>query len=82
MFTVTKVQMITSTVCGHHDGLSTLARRAALQCEGNNIDDDFVVAILKNSNTVGHVPRDISCRRAAVLGLYYSIDMRSEVVHV
>ena len=42
-------------------GLPTSARRAALQLEGHiNIHGDFVdfiVAILKNSNTVGHEPR-------------------------
>ena len=32
-----------------------------VQCEVNNIHDDFAVALLKNSNTVGHVPREI-CR--------------------
>ena len=26
-----------------------------VQCEVNNIHDDFAVALLKNSNTVGHV---------------------------
>ena len=31
-----------------------------LQLEGHNIHNDFAVAILKNSITVGHVPRDIS----------------------
>ena len=31
-----------------------------VQCEVNNIHDDFAVAVLKNSNTVGHVPREIS----------------------
>ena len=31
-----------------------------IQCEVNNIHDDFAVAVLKNSNTVGHVPREIS----------------------
>ena len=41
-------------------GLPTSARRAALQLEGHNIHDDFAVAILKNSNTVGHEPRNIS----------------------
>jgi len=31
-----------------------------VQREVNNIHDDFAVAVLKNSNTVGHVPREIS----------------------
>ena len=31
-----------------------------LQLEGHNIHDAFTVAILKNSNTVGHEPRNIS----------------------
>ena len=30
-----------------------------LQHEGHNFHDDFAVAILQNSNAVGHVPRDI-----------------------
>ena len=29
-----------------------------VQREVNNIHDDFAVAVLKNSNTVGHVPRE------------------------
>ena len=31
-----------------------------VQCEVNNIHDNFAVAVLKNSNTVRHVPREIS----------------------
>ena len=31
-----------------------------VQREVNNIHDDFAVAVLKNGNTVGHVPREIS----------------------
>jgi len=31
-----------------------------VQREVNNIHDDFAVAVLKNSNTVGHVPWEIS----------------------
>ena len=41
-------------------GLPTSARRPALPLEGHNIHDDFAVAILKNGNTVGHEPRNIS----------------------
>ena len=41
-------------------GLPTSARRVALQLEGHNIHDDFAVSILKNSNTVGHEPWNIS----------------------
>ena len=36
-----------------------------LEREGHIIHDDFAIAILKNSNTIGHVPWDISCRRVA-----------------
>ena len=31
-----------------------------VQREVNSIHDDFAVAVLKNGNTVGHVPREIS----------------------
>ena len=31
-----------------------------VQREVNNIHDDFAVAVLKNGNTVGHLPREIS----------------------
>ena len=31
-----------------------------VHCEVNNIHDDFAVAVVKNSNTVGHAPREIS----------------------
>ena len=40
-------------------GLPTLAEE--LKLEGHNIHNAFAVAILKNSNTVGHEPRNISC---------------------
>ena len=59
MFTVTKVQndcSWSSCVVSVH-----WREELPLQREGHNIHDDFAVAILKNSNTVGHVPRDISC---------------------
>ena len=39
-------------------GLPTSARRAATSIRG--LHDAFAVAILKNSNTVGHEPRNIS----------------------
>ena len=63
MFTVTKLQMIASAVRGHLAchcmvSLHRSARRAALQLEG--IHNDLAVAILKNSNIVGHEPRNIS----------------------
>ena len=45
-------------------GLPTSARRAALQLEGHNIHDDFAVAILKNSNIVGHEPRRYFLRKS------------------
>ena len=42
-------------------GLPTSEKSCQLsQCEVNNIHDDFAVAVLKNSNTVGHVPQEIS----------------------
>ena len=55
--------MIASTVRGHLAchcmvSLHRSARRAALQLEG--IHNDLAVAILKNSNIVGHEPRNIS----------------------
>ena len=42
-------------------GLPTCtSERLPVQCEVNNIHDNFAVPVLKNSNTVGHVPREIS----------------------
>ena len=57
MFTV---QTIAGTVCDHAVVFLHQREELPLQHEGRNIHDDFAVAILKNSNTVGHVPRDIS----------------------
>jgi len=71
---------IKSTVRGHHVykascspyiGEELLVQREVTL---NNIHDNFAVAVLKNSNTVGHVPRKIfftesagtSCTRVAV----------------
>ena len=55
---------IESTVRGHHvykaSWSSYIGEELPVQCEVNNIHDDFAVAVLKNSNTVGHVPREIS----------------------
>ena len=55
---------IESTVCGHHVYKASrspyIGEELSVQCEVNNIHDDFAVAVLKNSNTVGHVPREIS----------------------
>ena len=34
-----------------------MIRELPVQHEVNNIHDDFAVAVLKNSNAVGHVPR-------------------------
>ena len=51
--------------------VSLIEEELPVQCEVNNIHDDFAVAVLKNSNTVGHVPQEIpesagtSCRRVA-----------------
>ena len=56
--------MIESTVRGHHVYKASwspyIGEELPVQCEVNNIHDDFAVAVLKNSNTVGHVPREIS----------------------
>ena len=41
-------------------GLPTWEKQLPVQCKVNNIHDNFAVAVLKNSNTVGHVPREIS----------------------
>ena len=55
---------IESTVRGHHVYKASrspyIGEELSVQCEVNNIHDDFAVAVLKNSNTVGHVPREIS----------------------
>ena len=55
---------IESTVRGHHvykaSWFPYIGEELPVQCEVNNIHDDFAVAVLKNSNTVGHVPREIS----------------------
>ena len=57
MFTV---QTIVSTVCDHAVVFLHRREELPLQHEGHSIHDNFAVAILKNSNTAGHVPRDIS----------------------
>ena len=61
MFTVTK-SINDRQDCSWSSCVVSLHRREELplQHEGHNIHDDFVVAILKNSNTVGHEPRNIS----------------------
>ena len=55
---------IESTVRGHHVYKASwspyIGEELPVQCEVNNIHDDFAVAVLKNSNTVVHVPRGIS----------------------
>ena len=49
-------------LCGLYAG-----EKSCHQWESHNVDDDFAVAILKNSNTVYHVPWEISAgRRVAV----------------
>ena len=52
---------IESTVRGHHVYKASwspyIGEELPVQCE---VHDDFAVAVLKNSNTVGHVPREIS----------------------
>ena len=63
MFTVTRVQTIASTVRGHHAWSPYIGEKSChFNSRGHNIHDDFAsaVAILKNSNTVGHEPRNIS----------------------
>ena len=53
-----------STVRGHHVYKASwspyIGEELPVQREVNNINDDFAVAVLKNSSTVGHVPREIS----------------------
>ena len=55
---------IESTVRGHHVYKAAwspyIGEELPVQHEVNNIHDDFAVAVLKNGNTVGHVPREIS----------------------
>ena len=62
--TMAKSFRIESTVRGHHVYKASwspyIGEELPVQCEANNIHDDFAVAVLKNSNTVGHVPREIS----------------------
>ena len=83
MFTV---KTIASTVCDH--AVVFLHQREELP-----LHDDFAVAILKNSNTAGHVPRDISwyfLQKSGsemtcivdVNGDYSASERRSEVAHV
>ena len=51
---------IESTVRGHHVYKAAwspyIGEELPVQREVNNIHDDFAVAVLKNGNTVGHVP--------------------------
>ena len=55
---------IESTVRGHHVYKASwspyIGEELPVQREVKNIHDDFAVAVLKNSSTVGHVPREIS----------------------
>ena len=55
---------IESTVRGHHVYKAAwspyIGEELPVQCEVNNIHDDFAVAVLMNSNTASHVPREIS----------------------
>ena len=46
--------------CSWSSCMVSLHQREELPLQGHNIHDDFAVAILKNSNTVGHEPRNIS----------------------
>ena len=53
-----------SIVCGHHVYKAVwspyIGEKLLVECEVHNIQDDFAVAILKNSMIVGHMPREIS----------------------
>ena len=55
---------IESTVRGHHVYKASwspyIGEELPVQREVNNIHDDFAVAVLKNSNSIGHVPRENS----------------------
>ena len=55
---------IESTVRGHHVYKASwspyIGEVLPVQREVNSIHDYFAVAVLKNSSTVGHVPREIS----------------------
>ena len=90
MFTV---KTIASTVCDHAVVFLHQREELPLQHEGHNIHDDFTVAILKNTTTAGHVPRDISwyfLQKSGsemtcivdVNGDYSASERRSEVAHV
>ena len=60
----TRTFRIENTVRGHHVYKASwslyIGEELPVQCEVNNIHDDFAVAVLKNSNTVGHVQQEIS----------------------
>ena len=66
---------IESTVRGHHVYKASwspyIEEELPVQCEVNNIHNDFAVAVFKNSNTVGHVAQEFpesagtSCTRVA-----------------
>ena len=70
---------IESTVRGHHVYKAAwspyIGEELPVQREVNNIHDDFAVAVLKNGNTVGHVPREIS--RVCCFTDYYSLTERT-----
>ena len=55
---------IESVVHGHHVYKAVwspyIEEELLVECEVNNIQDGFAVAILKNSMIIGHVPREIS----------------------
>ena len=53
MFTVTKVQMIATTVRGHHTWSPYIGEKSChFNSRGYNIHDDFAVAILRQSLSV------------------------------
>ena len=53
---------IESTVCSHHDYKATWSpytgEELLVQCEVGNIQDNFVVAILKNDMIIDHGPQE------------------------
>ena len=57
-----KIQGIERTVCGHHVYKAVwspyVSEKSYCQHEGYSVHDDLTVAILKDSNAVGHVPRE------------------------
>ena len=74
---------IESTVRGHHVYKASwspyIGEELPVQCEVNNIHDDFAVAVLKNSNTVGHIPWENSKSGSEMTCIVNGDRRRSEV---